>query len=162
MEPRELIGTWRFERAIRDHSAGLDYRAEGEADFTQLADGRIQWREHGALAWNGGSTPVEKTLFLVRPSENDDRSPCPARVWTVTFDDGRPFHPWTAGAISHWCSPDNYSGEISEPGEATDAWSITWTVEGPRKDYTMRTTYRRSEATQRPSAAGPSLTSTAN
>ena len=133
VEPSELIGSWRFARAIHDRSSDADYDADGAAEFAALVDGSVRWSERGVLSWDGGSTPVERTLFLV-PRDGK---------WMVTFDDGREFHPWTARAVSHWCAPDSYSGVLSARSGVTDAWSLTWTVEGPHKNYTMATTYRR-------------------
>jgi hypothetical protein len=142
VEPTALIGTWRFERAIRgrvaDVPASGGYEVLGTADFTPLPDGRIRWAEHGTLSWVGGSAPVERTLFLAP-------KPAPAS-WMVTFADGRDFHPWQVGAVSHWCAPDSYDGVVATEAAATDAWTLSWTVTGPHKDYTMTTEYRRATA----------------
>ncbi|MFC4242807.1 DUF6314 family protein [Gryllotalpicola reticulitermitis] len=143
MEPGALIGTWRFERAIRDRASATDYRARGEAEFTPLADGRIRWAEHGVLEWADGTTPVERTLYLVRADHDRNPSDGMDDPWTVTFDDGSDFHPWAAGPISHWCSPDSYDGRLAGADGPSDAWSLTWTVVGPHKSYTMTTKYRR-------------------
>jgi hypothetical protein len=63
----------------------------------------------------------------------------------VHFRNGSFFHEFELRAqgytaIYH-CGEDQYIGRyrVLDP----DAWSLTWCVRGPRKDYDMRTLYRR-------------------
>lgn len=158
MDPLRLVGTWDFWREVHDHRDGAEYAARGEATFTADDDGRVRWSERGTLTWAGGSTSVSRTLFLVpEPPEKNGVAP----GWRVTFEDGRDFHPWTAGAVEHLCGRDLYEGgvaiplELSEPpheqtsspGPAPScpapSWDLTWRVTGPEKDYTMHTRYAR-------------------
>ncbi|MFD2024251.1 DUF6314 family protein [Promicromonospora aerolata] len=135
MDPLRLVGTWNFRREIHDHRDGAEYTAHGTARFTRQDDGRIRWSEHGTLDWVSGSTPVSRTLFLVRDPADDERR------WRVTFEDGRDFHPWTAGAVEHLCGRDLYQGGVAASEELATRWQLHWRVTGPEKDYTMRTTY---------------------
>ncbi|MBE1876728.1 DUF6314 family protein [Myceligenerans pegani] len=132
MDPSQLLGTWEFRREVRDRLDGTEYVASGEATFTPDGDGRICWAEEGTLRWADRSTPVSRTLFLVRePSGavpgtdelasdeprsdqpgSDDAAGAPASRWRVTFEDGRDFHPWTARPVEHVCGRDRYEGTI--------------------------------------------------
>ncbi|MFE7506025.1 DUF6314 family protein [Promicromonospora sp. NPDC057488] len=141
MEPLRLVGTWDFRREIR-HADGAEYSADGEARFSVEDDGRVRWAEHGTLRWAAGTTPVTRTLFVVRepvPGEapSGDRAP----RWRVTFEDGRDFHPWTAGAVEHLCGRDLYQGGIEVPVRQAPSWELRWHVTGPAKDYLMHTWY---------------------
>jgi hypothetical protein len=136
MDPLRLVGTWDFHRAIHDHRDGVEYTARGAAGVTAQDDGRVRWVEHGTLSWAAGSTPVSRTLFLVREPADDEG---PVR-WRVTFEDGRDFHPWIAGAVEHPCGLDLYRGGIDVPDEQA-SWELRWRVTGPEKDYTMHTRY---------------------
>lgn len=138
MDPLLLLGTWDFRRDIRDHRDGVEYTADGRARFTEEDDGRIRWSEHGTLRWASGSTPVSRTLFLVREDAPVVGSPA---SWRVTFEDGRDFHPWTVGAVEHLCGRDLYQGGVAVARAPAASWDLGWHVTGPEKDYTMRTTY---------------------
>jgi hypothetical protein len=145
VDPLLLVGTWDFSRQIDDHRDGAEYAASGRAELAPEGDGRIRWAEHGTLRWSAGTTPVSRTLFLVR---DGDTAGSPSG-WRVTFEDGRDFHPWTAGAVEHLCGRDLYRGgvevphELSRSPEQDRSWELTWRVRGPEKDYTMRTVYSR-------------------
>jgi hypothetical protein len=96
---------------------------------------------------------VSRTLFLVRePADAETTAGVDAASgWRVTFEDGRDFHPWTAGAVEHLCGRDLYAGGVavppdlspSDPTPSDLSWELTWRVTGPEKDYTMHTTYAR-------------------
>ncbi|MDR7385409.1 DUF6314 family protein [Promicromonospora iranensis] len=140
MDPLRLVGTWDFRREVQDHRDGSVYTARGEATFRAEDDGRIRWTENGTLTWPAGSTPVTRTLFLVREEPGGLGSPS---GWRVTFEDGRDFHPWTAGAVEHLCGRDLYQGGMALPPGPPRSWELSWRVRGPEKDYTMRTRYSR-------------------
>ena len=150
MDPLRLVGTWHFVRDVRDHRDGADYAASGTAALVLQDDGRVRWTEHGTLTWASGSTPVSRTLFLLREPHTDDVGPhgrpdhtqAPSG-WRVTFEDGRDFHPWTAGAVEHLCGADLYQGGLAIPAGQRQALDVTWHVTGPEKDYTMHTSYTR-------------------
>lgn len=136
MDPLRLVGTWDFRREVHDHLDGAEYTARGRAELTEDDDGRVRWAEQGTLSWAAGSTPVWRTLFLVRELSG---------AWRVTFEDGRDFHPWTVGAVEHLCGRDHYRGGVavrpSDPSPSDLSWELRWRVTGPEKDYTMHTTY---------------------
>ena len=143
MDPFRLVGTWDFRREIR-HADGAEYSADGEARFSVVDDGRVRWAEHGTLRWAAGTTPVTRTLFIVRePVRDGGAAPDGGAVpgWHVTFEDGRDFHPWTAGAVEHLCGRDLYQGGIEAPARPTSSWELRWHVTGPEKDYLMHTWY---------------------
>ncbi|MFD6445385.1 DUF6314 family protein [Promicromonospora sp. NPDC060204] len=144
MDPLRLVGTWDFRREI-EHADGAAYTADGEAVFSPEEDGRVRWAEHGTLRWAGGSTPVSRTLFLVRDgsgsSGGDKPAAGPGTGWRVTFEDGRDFHPWTAGAVEHLCGRDLYEGGVALPARPASSWELTWHVTGPEKDYLLHTRY---------------------
>ncbi|WP_157236789.1 DUF6314 family protein [Promicromonospora sukumoe] len=137
MDPFRLVGTWDFRREIR-HADGAEYSADGEARFSVEDDGRVRWAEHGTLRWAAGTTPVTRTLFVVREAGRDGGA---VARWRVTFEDGRDFHPWTAGAVEHLCGRDLYQGGIEVPARPTSSWELRWHVTGPEKDYLMHTWY---------------------
>ncbi|AZZ41785.1 hypothetical protein C0Z11_05260 [Acidipropionibacterium jensenii] len=143
--PSQLLGSWSFTRSIAEHRTGARYRAHGTARFSPATGGRVRWFEEGVLTTDGESSPFTRTLFLVPGSQG----------WTVTFEDGRFFHPWVDGQVTHLCGRDTYRGDIAgpqssgtgvdqdrEPASCDAGWQITWTVSGPHKDYTMTTGYR--------------------
>ena len=145
MDPLRLVGTWRFLREIR-HDDGAAYTADGEAELTAQDDGRVRWAEQGTLRWDGGSTPVTRTLFLVRAAGPygelvPDGEVAPG--WRVTFEDGRDFHPWTAGAVEHLCGRDLYAGGLAVAAVPAQDWELRWRVTGPEKAYLMHTRYTR-------------------
>jgi hypothetical protein len=153
VDPLRLVGAWDFRREVHDHRDGAEYTAWGRAEFVLGDDGRVRWAERGTLTWAAGSTPVSRTLFLVRgPADADAACADVARdpgqspgAWRVTFEDGRDFHPWTGGAVEHLCGRDLYEGGVElpeEPAPPSDlSWELRWRVTGPEKDYTMHTRY---------------------
>ncbi|MFI8523610.1 DUF6314 family protein [Promicromonospora sukumoe] len=145
MDPLRLVGTWDFVREIR-HDDGAAYTADGEARLLLEDDGRVRWAEQGTLRWAGGSTPVTRTLFLVRAAGPDGGALPDGGAdtgWRVTFEDGRDFHPWTAGTVEHLCGRDLYAGGLAVAAEPAPAWELRWRVTGPEKAYLMHTRYTR-------------------
>lgn len=49
------------------------------------------------------------------------------------------------GKAYHWCEPDKYDVEYEFrfQGVELGVWKMQYTVKGPKKDYTISTTYRR-------------------
>ncbi|VXC51112.1 DUF6314 family protein [Nocardioides sp. AX2bis] len=132
--PLDLLGRWSLEREIEDRYAAARLRVTGTAVLEQVDGGRVRWHEEGLLE-RPGSAPaaVHRTLLVV---------PDAAGSWQVTFDDGRPFHPWSPGlAVDHPCADDLYRGvvDIQDRGR----WTVTWQVRGPAKDHTITTAYAR-------------------
>ncbi|WP_170159970.1 DUF6314 family protein [Frondihabitans australicus] len=131
-DPATLPGVWRFERTIDDRLQGRRIHVAGTATFAPRSDGAIAWDEEGLLDQGGDRVPVAAHRLLRRDA---------AGAWAVEFADGRPFHPWRVDAeVVHDCAPDDYRGRIDAEGGAA-AWTQTWNVTGPMKDYTMVTRY---------------------
>lgn len=75
------------------------------------------------MHWDGRQLPATRSLWLCQLDA----------LWWMTFDNGRPFHPWLIGAqVVHPCADDTYRGwiEARNPAELT----ITWDVDGPTKN----------------------------
>jgi hypothetical protein len=125
-DPRQLLGSWRFARVIDDRAAGEVGHVDGRLELTSYDD-RIRWEETGRWHRADGTVDVRRGLWLAEEGGS----------WWVRFEDDRPFHPWAPGErVVHPCDPDTYRGQVQG---SLEAWSITWEVSGPRKDYTMVT-----------------------
>lgn len=131
--PLALLGRWRLERVVEDRLADQTWHVTGECRLEQESDLQVRWQETGVLERPGAApSTVARTLLVVR---DDVGAP-----WRVTFDDGRPFHPWTLGAeVDHPCAADHYRGLVDVVD--ADRWEVTWEVRGPAKDHTITTTY---------------------
>lgn len=128
----EFAGLWRLDRTIDDHRAGVVMRLLGEARFVPSGDG-LDYSESGVLT-APGAPPLQAT----RRYRWEPRG----QGIAVLFEDGRPFHEFTpSGTVtaSHWCDPDSY--RVAYDFSAWPAWSSRWSVNGPRKNYTMQSRY---------------------
>ncbi|MEO0743754.1 MAG: DUF6314 family protein [Pseudomonadota bacterium] len=125
----DFEGLWRIAREVR-HGDGSVGQFAGTAQFTPAGDG-LAYVEEGTLTLAG--TALQATQ---RYHWGADLS--------VHFDDGRFFHhvPPLGGETSHWCAPDQYDGHYDFAD--WPAFTVTWTVTGPRKDYRMLSRYARS------------------
>lgn len=132
--PLDLLGRWILERDVDDRYASVRLRVTGTAVLEQVADGRVRWHEEGTLTRPGGApAAVHRTLLVVPDADG---------AWQVTFDDGRPFHPWSPGVeVDHPCAADHYRGTVVVHDE--ERWTVTWQVRGPAKDHTITTAYAR-------------------
>ena len=144
-DPRALLGDWTFDRVVTDHLASETLTVRGRTSFELVDQDRVRWTEQGTMRRAGGEVEVSRELFVVR---RDD-------AWTVTFSDGRDFHPWVPNRrVEHLCGADTYRGLADfgpRAGAGTSAsgpahedppaeqWTLTWWVSGPRKDYEMVT-----------------------
>lgn len=133
-----LRGTWVIDRDIVDASNGAAGTFTGTAHFAPDGDS-LSWVEAGELQWAAETHQAGRRLLVaVRPA-----MPC---VVDVAFDDGRFFHraDLSSGsdAFVHGCAPDTYSGTwtVISPNR----FQLTWDVEGPAKQLTIRSVYSRS------------------
>jgi len=124
---QDFQGIWRIRRKI--HVVG-----QPKGDYT------------GHALW----TPRDDCLVYVEEGELQMPGHPPMRsqrkyVWgkglKVYFEDGRFFHtvPPEGGTAHHFCDPDAYQATYR-----FDSWprfEVTWSVSGPRKDYTMVSHY---------------------
>jgi hypothetical protein len=131
----DFAGCWRVLRRIDDRHARMRGRFDGQADFVPDGQG-LTCTETGLLRY-GDAAPLEGTRRnLWRPQ--------PPHAIAVHFADGRFFHAFDLAAdarAAHDCAPDLY--RVRYDFSDWPAWRATWTVSGPRKDYTSETTYTR-------------------
>jgi hypothetical protein len=138
-----LNGTWVVDRDIVDSLNGAVGTFIGTAEFAPDGDA-LTWVEAGRLQWAADAqrTPVtqkagRRLLVAVRPC-----LPC---LVDVAFDDGSFFHRADLSSGSdtfvHGCAPDIYSGTwiVNSPSR----FQVTWDVEGPAKQFTIRSRYSR-------------------
>jgi len=129
--PTDLLGTWTLTRTVDDRLGGEVRHVEGSATLALVDDGHVRWTEEGTMRWSGGEVPVARSLDVLRRADDD---------WMVHFSDGREFHPWSVGSrVDHPCGADHYQGLVEAIGP--DAWTVTWVVRGPAKDYTRVTVH---------------------
>lgn len=127
-DPVTLLGDWSFVRTVEDRLGGEVLRVDGALSLVEEGLSRIRWHERGVMRRETGDLEVFRVLFLVEGEAG----------WLVTFEDGRPFHPWRVGEwVEHPCAADLYRGLVKADG--SELWSVTWQVSGPRKDYVMTT-----------------------
>ncbi|MDY6858173.1 MAG: DUF6314 family protein [Pseudomonadota bacterium] len=127
-------GDWLLERQISDALAGAAGRFDGQARFAPGADGLI-YDEEGVLHLPGQPPMAATRRYLWRAE---------AAGIAVFFDDGRPFHGFGSTGTeqaTHHCGPDLY--QVRYDFSDWPRWRTLWRVTGPRKDYVMRSTYRR-------------------
>ena len=131
MRPRRLRdfeGIWTFSREVVE-TGGRVAHVTGRAVWTPQDTG-LRHDETGELR-----LPGHAPMRVERACHWD-------ADLGVFFADGRFFHhvPPDGGATAHWCDPDQYDGwyDFTE----WPAFSVTWRVRGPRKDYRMTTIYR--------------------
>lgn len=129
-----LAGRWRLSRIIR-HRAGQEARLEGQTRFAWK--GRQLCQDETGLLTIGSGPALKATRRYVWRQRGG--------LLEVFFDDGRPFHTVPVGAIFHetvhLCAPDRYA--VAYDFSDWPVWYSRWTVEGPRKDYVMDSTYTR-------------------
>jgi len=130
--PAEFEGEWRIAREIEDRAGGPPGWFAGTARFTP-APGGLAYAEAGELTLGPAVMRATRAYRWVFG---------PAGV-EVFFDDGRPFHAfrWDSAAAVHPCGADLY--RVCYDFGAWPVWSAVWEVTGPRKDYTLRTEWRR-------------------
>jgi hypothetical protein len=134
----KLIGSWSFNRVIENQAT-----MQGVAIFTPLDAGRLAYREQGDLKLaNGAIVQAEREYVF-----SDSR-----RGFKVFFreDPPRLFHEIAlfasvpgelSGRAGHMCGHDDYQSAYTFLSDGT--FAIRHVVSGPRKDYTMTTTYTR-------------------
>lgn len=126
----DFQGCWSLERDVR-HLDGGEARFSGTATWTPEGE-TLVYDETGWLTMSGQKAIPARQRYIWMPD------------LTVRFSDGRFFHrvPGAGGATAHGCTPDHYEGayDFSRWPE----FRVTWRVTGPRKDYRMLSTYRRS------------------
>lgn len=130
-----LEGRWKLSRVIEHAQGTVDY-LEGTTTFHRAGQQMIQ-DEEGLLSQDSVAMPLKATRRYLW-SQVRNRLEC-------AFDDGRPFHTVPLGTATpetvFLCPPDRYA--VSYMFDSRNSWTATWKVSGPRKDYTMTSTYTR-------------------
>ena len=143
----DFTGTWSLRRVVV-HADGGRSRVLGTAVFRSDPQG-LRYSESGQMR----HVPTRGRQVILSVQQRYLWSPGPCRSGAdgiaVRFDDGRPFHDLTLGGQTseavHDCAPDRYV--LHHDFAAWPDWQVICRVTGPRKDYTMRTRYRRIAAT---------------
>jgi hypothetical protein len=126
-------GRWQLTRVV-ENAVGPDMTLSGTATFSRHEDG-LMLVEEGTLEVAGQPPMQGSQRYIWRPDGD--------QIATF-FADGRDFfrfRPDGEIAAAHWCSPDQY--DVVMDFTHWPEWRATWTVKGPRKDYVMRSRYRR-------------------
>lgn len=130
-----FVGEWRLSRRITDAKYGQNGRLEGVATFSDHLDGLVYF-ENGKLTLDSGAMMQAERGYLWGADGTGI---------VVRFSDGSPFHRFDptgqAMGTSHLCGADWYN--VTYDFDAWPEWSATWTVTGPRKDYTSISHYKR-------------------
>jgi hypothetical protein len=134
-QPAEfLAGDWIMTRRIRFRGTATRGLLEGRASVR--TDGHhSSLNEQGLLRLDGREAMASQRYALTFRGA----------VVQVHFRNGSFFHEFELRRCGYTtiyhCGPDQYVGRyrVVDP----DVWSLIWCVRGPRKNYDMRTLYRR-------------------
>lgn len=132
----DFLGAWSLDRRIDDKLTESTGHLAGKAEFTWDGDALV-YREEGALRFDGQPpfTASRTYVWSARPEGGVE----------IAFEDGRPFHHFTFDRgrpeATHMCDPDMY--HVTYDFLHWPKWSGTWRVQGPRKNYCMRSRYQR-------------------
>ena len=132
----DFLGHWALSRRIDDRLTGQSGVFEGMARFMADGDDAAIYDENGLLRL-GDATPMTAERRYLWQFAGD--------CVRVRHADGRDFFtftPWGRGAeVVHLCDADTY--RVIHDFTAWPRWQAIWTVTGPRKDYRMRSAWRR-------------------
>ena len=127
----DFVGDWRVSRSIEDRLSALVGQFDVTARFERTAAG-LTYCEAGQLRCGAGTPLYAERRYLWRAD---------AGLIVVEYADGRSFHSFDPAQpeARHWCDPDDY--RVSYVFSNWPVWRTEWVVKGPRKDYTMKTSY---------------------
>jgi hypothetical protein len=132
-----LLGRWSFVREISGQGA-----MTGTATFEGVDANCAVYRESGELRLNGGERLRAQQRYVYAKEEDGftvyfhDTGELFQRVlFTAGEGDG------SKGSASHLCKADVYDSEYCLRGDGS--FLVRHAVRGPRKDYVIRTVYRR-------------------
>jgi hypothetical protein len=134
----KLIGSWSFDRVIESQAT-----MQGIATFTPLDRGRLAYHEKGYLKLAHGTIVQAEREYVFSNSGGG---------FKVFFKEDPPrlFHEISLsvssggaliGRACHLCNHDDYRSVYMFLPDG--AFAVRHVVSGPRKDYTMDTTYAR-------------------
>ena len=132
---QDFQGDWQLDRVITDRLGTMNGRLSGVATLTGN-DAQMAYDETGRLTLATGSVMAATRGYL----------------WTfkatrvvVRFADGADFHAFVpdgqAIGTTHLCGEDLY--DVTYDFRDWPVWTATWSVKGPRKDYTSVSRYQR-------------------
>ena len=135
---KKLIGSWSFDRLIEGQAT-----MQGIATFTPLDEGSLAYREQGRLKLLDGTELAAEREYIFSNSNGG---------FEVFFKENPPrlFHEISlsaspggelSGSAGHLCNLDNYQSTYTFLADGR--FVVRHVVSGPRKDYTMTTTYAR-------------------
>lgn len=132
LKPTDFLGNWALERRIDDVLSGSVSTFSGTAC---LSVGENQWSYHevGKLLLADAQPMTAERRYIWRADDNGV---------DIHFDDGRFFHRLDCSndaVAQHWCDPDQYDVEYNFSN--WPKWQNTWSVRGPKKNYTMTSAY---------------------
>ena len=132
----DFLGTWALSRRIDDRLAGQSGVFEGMARFTPDGPDAAIYDESGLLRLGDAPPMTAERRYLWQFG---------AETVIVRHADGRDFFRFTPGGrgaeIVHVCDPDTY--RVIHDFTVWPRWQAIWTVTGPRKDYRLRSAWRR-------------------
>ncbi|KAL6709637.1 hypothetical protein ACN47E_001065 [Coniothyrium glycines] len=163
---RGMQGIWMLKRKIDSRNASAPGGVfEGTAQFHPRAptapaySAEYLYIEQGRFTMETGYSFPAKRHYVYRYNESSDK----ITAW-FTHEDGVSVgalfntwdfyaqddedHGWMARG-HHWCDPDTYCNtcEFRFEGASIQTFGITYNVEGPKKDYSHETWYKRPQVT---------------
>lgn len=130
----DFEGVWALSRQIDDRRAGQTGVMTGQAALTQAGPARLRYAEEGQMQLGTGPVLLARRVYHWHFAAG--------RV-VVTFEDERDFHSFVAdgqgAGTDHPCGDDTY--RVVYDFTRWPVWQAVWDVAGPRKDYTMISTY---------------------
>ncbi|WFU82412.1 DUF6314 family protein [Bradyrhizobium sp. CIAT3101] len=133
-----LAGRWSFDRVIAGQGS-----MRGLATFTPLGAERLAYREQGRLRLQNGTELEAEREYVFRGRDRGFEvffKETPPRLFhaiELAASDGGALN----GSAGHLCNLDNYQSTYTFLADG--GFVIRHVVSGPRKDYTMITTYTR-------------------
>lgn len=128
-------GLWHLERTLEDLRTGSTGRLLGRARFTPAPEG-LDYFEDGELCLPGAPPLAASRRYRWRAFGPE--------AIEVRFADGRLFHRFLADdpapAAVHDCPPDQY--RVRYDFGRWPRWSAEWRVRGPRKAFSILSTFR--------------------
>jgi hypothetical protein len=130
----DFIGVWEITREVIE-GTGARARFAGQAVWTATGHG-AHYAETGVLRLESAPPMTAERRYVWHPD------------LSVYFEDGRFFHrvPASGGQATHFCDPDTYDVDYDFSDWDFSDWPqfrLSYVVRGPRKDYTLRSHYRR-------------------
>ena len=143
-----LAGAWRFERQM---STG--HTASGSAVFDRDGSAILIYSEEGVL--EGIGSFQKKYQYTLTPDgivvTHDDAHNRDAAFHVLKFELADRNNGWAVTAhAEHLCNQDLY---VSTYRLGDDALYVSHIVEGPNKDYTIRTVYARTKSIEESNSA---------